>query len=172
MSAMVNGLMRKARNVGQDGSNDLEALEHLREAAKLILSRPDSDNMVAKLMPEIRKELQGYNSFEDSMSSLAAEAMSVARNDNAANTPRATAFVVLQNLLSQLRPEVGSNAELRRVVERIRDARLSVPSDVKKDLKLRGMVVLKNTSDLAKEILKTPFKPAEKKAPAAPADEE
>src|SRR5689334_3957682 len=94
MLQMVNGKLKKARSVGSNSSddnvNDQEAVEHLREAVKLILSRPDSDNMVAKLIPEVRKELSGYNAFEDVLSGITAEAVAVVKDEKAANQAQAT----------------------------------------------------------------------------------
>jgi len=177
MSHMVNAKLKKARSVGSNSSDenvdDQEALENLREAVKLILSRPDSDNMVAKLMPEVRKELLGYNAFEDTLSGLAAEAVAVAKDDNVANSAQATALVVLENLLAQIRPEVGSNTDLRRIAEKIKNARISISTGVRKDLKLRGMFVPKNPSELAKDILKAaPLKKVDKKSKKPTPEEE
>ena len=61
MLKLVQGQVKKSRAVGSntsdDNVNDAEAIEHLREALKLMFSRPNSDNMIAKLMPEVRRDL-------------------------------------------------------------------------------------------------------------------
>src|SRR5258708_3483280 len=43
----------KANKDGEDSSGDPAAIEELRDGLKLIFSRPNSDNMVAKLTPDI-----------------------------------------------------------------------------------------------------------------------
>lgn len=166
MLQMVNGMLKKARAVGSNTSdenvNDQQAVEHLREAVKLILSRPDSDNMVAKLMPEVRKELSGYNAFEDVLSGLTAEEIAVVKDEKAAGSVQATAVFVLENLIAMIKPEAVNNNDLRRLLDRIRSADIDVPSAVKHDLKLRGMFKTPNPSKTAKDVLKS-LPPLEKK---------
>ncbi len=164
MLHMVQGLLEKARAVGSNSSDenvdDEQAIEHLREAMKLIYSRPNSDNMIAKLNPEIRRELVGYNAYEKTINSLTLEALGVAMNENAASSQRATAFFMLENILGEIRPEVSNNAGLRKAVETVKKAELEIPDDVRKDMKLRGMFKTRNPSELAAEVLKSAPKAA------------
>ena len=158
MLQLVNLKLKQARGVGSNTSdenvNDKEAVEHLREAAQLILSRPDSDNMVAKLMPDVRKELIGYNAFEDVLSGIAAGATATLKDENSPGSRQATAVFVLENLLAQVRPEVASNGDIRRIVQRINDAKIEIGNPVRNDMKLRGMFKTHNPSKLAATILK------------------
>ncbi|HMN68830.1 MAG TPA: hypothetical protein PKC28_09865 [Bdellovibrionales bacterium] len=155
MTAMVQGLVKKARALNSDdGAVDSEAIEHLREALKLIFSRPNSDNMIVKLMPEVRRELTGLSAYEDSLSSLASEALSVVKKDNAAVSHQATSLFILENLLGEIRPEAPGNEDLRRIVERVSEAKIKISDEVRKDMKLRGMFKTRNPSELADEILK------------------
>lgn len=167
MLKLVQSQVKKSRSVGSntsdDNVNDAEAIEHLREALKLMFSRPNSDNMIAKLMPEVRRDLSGYSAYEDSISAIAAEAIEVLKNDKAATSQQATATFVLENILSEIRPEAANNDDLRRIIERVKDAKIKTSNDVMKDMKLRGMYKTKNPSDLAKEIWKNLPKKEEKK---------
>lgn len=169
MLKLVQSQVKKSRSVGSntsdDNVNDAEAIEHLREALKLMFSRPNSDNMIAKLMPEVRRDLSGYSAYEDSISAIAAEAIEVLKNDKAATSQQATATFVLENILSEIRPEAANNDDLRRIIERVKDAKIKTSNDVMKDMKLRGMYKTKNPSDLAKEIWKSLPKKEEKKKP-------
>jgi hypothetical protein len=165
MLAMVQSFAKKARDAaGEDesGGHDAEAIEQLREALKLIYSRPDSDNMVAKLVAEVRRDLIGYSAFEDSISSIAAEALENVQNKNAAVSTQSTSLFILENILGQIHPEIAGNPDLRRVTERIRDAKLKVTDDVIKDRKLRGMFKTRNPSEIATDMLKK-FEEEEKK---------
>lgn len=158
MHRMVREMVAKSRKA----EGDAESIEPLREALKLIFSRPNSDNMIAKLIPEVRRELTGYAAFEDSISSLAAEALGVLKNKNSAASVQATALFMLENILSEIRPEAANNEDLRSVVKRVADAKIRIHSDVAKDMKLRGMFSAKNPTDMAKDILKKLPKPAPK----------
>lgn len=167
MNNMVQTRIKKSKAVGtkdRDGEgNDGEAIELLRDALKLTFSRPNSDNMIAKLTPEIRRELLGYNAFEDTISSLAAEAISISKDKNATVSQQSTALFVLENLLGEIRPEAQSNTDLRRVVERISDANLKISDEVMKDRKIRSMFKTDNPSHIAADILKGIAKEKDKK---------
>jgi hypothetical protein len=176
MNKLVQTQVKKSRAVGSNATdenvNDAEAVEHLREALKLMFSRPNSDNMIAKLMPDVRRELTGYSAFEDSVSSITAEALEVIKNEKAATSQQATALFMLDNILSEIRPEAANNDDFRRIVERVKDAKIKIPGDVMKELKLRGMYKSKNPTDTAKDILKGLPKKEEKKAAPKKTEEE
>lgn len=151
----------KANKNGDDSSGDRAAIEELRDALKLIFSRPNSDNMVAKLTPDVRRELSGFSAYEDTISSLTAEALGIAKDDNATESQRSTALFQLDNILGEVRPEIGTNEDLRRVVQRIKDANVKISDDVARARKMRSMFSTKNPSQYAEEILKKT--PLEKK---------
>lgn len=156
MLEMVQSFVKKAKEAaGEDGmANEGEALEHLREALKLIFSRPDSDNMVAKLVPEVRRMMVGFNAYEPSVTDIAKQAIAAVKAKNAAPSIQSTSLFILENVLGEIRPEVGNNAQLRAVAEMIRDAKLEVSKDVLKERKIRGMFQTKNPSDIASDVLK------------------
>lgn len=150
MQNLVQDLIRKST---AEQSDDEAAQQHLREALKLTFSRPNSDNMIAKLVPEIRRELLNFGSFESTIDSIVIEALSTVTSRKGTAQHQSTALFVLENVLSEIRPEVKTNAKLRKVVAKIRDAKISITKEVIKDQKLRGMFKTKNPSDLAREII-------------------
>lgn len=156
MLEMVQSYVGKARDLaGEDGTaNEDEAISQLRQALKLIFSRPNSDNMVAKLVPEVRRVLVGFNAYESSVSAVANEAIGYVKNDEAPVSVQSTSLFVLDNILADIRPEVEANASLHAVVEHIRDAKLSMSREVNKERSLRGMFNTKSPSDIAREMLK------------------
>lgn len=157
MLKMVQDMADKAKHATskEDTGGEGEAVEWYGRALKLIFSRPDSDNMVAKLVNEVRRDLQGFNAYEDSIDGLANEALRNAANDDLPVSVQSTALVILENILSEIKPSVdGGNADLRRVMQRIRDAKLRISADVKKDRRMRGMFLTKNPSDEARSMLK------------------
>ena len=163
MLEMVQSFVLKAKEAaGEDGtSNEDEAVSHLRNGLKFIFSRPDSDNMVAKLVPEVRRMMLGFNAYEPSVSMIADEALEAVSSRNAAPSIQSTSLFILDNILAEVRPEVGANTQLKAVVERIRDARITISKDVLKERKIRGMFETKNPSAQAAKILKA-FEPKKK----------
>lgn len=158
MLKMVQGMADKAKAATskEDTGGEGEAVEWYGRALKLIFSRPDSDNMVAKLVNEVRRDLQGFNAYEDSIAGLADEALRNAADDALPVSVQSTALVILENILSEIRPSVESgNPDTRRIVQRIRDAKLHLSSDVKKDRRMRGMFLTKNPSDEARSLLRS-----------------
>ena len=152
---------------GEDISDE-EALEHLTEAMKLIFSRPNSDNMIAKLIPELRRELNSLNAFDQVLASLATEALRVSKDKKAAPSRQATALFMLENLLGELRPRAADNLAQRKIIEEIKKADVEISTATMKDMKLRGMFEAKNPSLLAEEILKTLPKPSKKSVTKPP----
>ena len=155
MLAMVQDLVKKAHDAtSQEGNRgDAEAVAQLGRAMKLIFSRPDMDNMVAKLMSEIRRDLQGFSAFEDTLAALTMEALMTVNNHDAPVGVQATALVELENILADIRPELRSNSTFRYVAQRIRDANVQVSDEVRKDRRMRGMLATKNPSEEARKIL-------------------
>lgn len=150
MHAMVQAQVRKA----QAATDEAEGIDHLRAALKLIFTRPDTDNMVAKLVTDVRRELAGYGAFERVIAQLAAEATDNLRNKEANISVRTSASFILENLLTEIRPEAErENGEMRKTVRRLMDARLDLPREVKSERKLRGMFLTTNPSADAAKII-------------------
>lgn len=175
IQAMVRDRLKKAQKilrandkdsddeVDDAASPDQEAVEQLRSALHLILSRPNQDNMLAKIMPDVRKELMSVNAFEDSLSSLTTEAIDGVNNDKLPIVFRSTYLIVLENILSEFKPRLRDEEEIRKVFEKIRDAKVKLPKEVAQDLKLRSMVKTESPSDRAKRFLDGAFPPEKKK---------
>jgi hypothetical protein len=158
MSVLMKEHTKKAQKIlraSEDEAPDQEAVEQLRLALLLLLARPNQDNMLGKLMPEVRKELSNVNAFEDSLSSLAGEALAGLANDKLPTVYRSTYWFVLENILSEFKPEIREKEELRAIYTKIRDAQVKVPKAVTKDLKLRSMLSVESPSERAKRILES-----------------
>lgn len=156
MLEMVQSFVNKAKTAaGEDGTaNEDEAVGYLREALKLTFSRPDSDNMVAKLVPEARRMMIGFNAYESSVDAIAQEALTAVKSKDAPASVQSTSLFILENILAEIGPEVKSNAQLKAVAEKIRDSKIKISDDVKKERKIRGMFATKNPSDIASDVLK------------------
>lgn len=173
----VNAYIEDAKQVaikyqeeGDDDAGDQQAIEKLSEALRFILSRPDKDNMLAKLLPLVRKELMNFNSFETSLSLVATDAITAIQMNKLPVSYRSTSFFVLENIMAQIQPSVATSQELRQIVEKIRDAKIKISDDVKKHRQLTGMFTTPNPSEVAQKVLaKYPFQPPKPEAKPAPA---
>ncbi len=158
MYAMVKSHTRAAHKMIEESDNNSDWQEGARSellvAERLILSRPDSDNMVAKLTPEVKREIAMFGNYDDLLETLTKEGIQAFdSNMNLPTTIRTTQLFVLENLMSEIQPEVKDNAREREMLEQIRDAKIDLPSDVVAERKLQGMFLATSPSDEAKRIL-------------------
>ncbi len=160
MQVMVQAKMKVASTALDDEDVDT-AVTALRDALRIALSRPDSDNMVAGLVSEIRPRLRDLDAFEKTVRQLADEAMAGLKNKKEKPTQRATHLIVLENILGEFKPDVKTNPEVKKLFVEIRDAKIEIPDVVHNDMRLRGMFKAPaSPSDIAAKIIAT--KPAKK----------
>lgn len=148
-----------------DEGGDKEAVEELREAARLALSRPNKDNLLNDLIPPIRHELTQYNAYDDVLVALADEATGGLGNQKLPTAFRCTYLFMLENLMSEMKPELATKAEFRRSLEKIRDAKIKIEADMSKELRMTSMFVMTSPSETAKKILAKLPPPAKTPAP-------
>lgn len=144
----------KYQEEGDDEMGDQTAIDKLSEALTYILSRPDKDNMLAKLLPTVRKELINYNAYETSLSLVATDAITAIQSQKLPATYKATSVFVLENIMSQVQPLISTNKDMRAIIEKIRDAQLEIPSKVINDRKLKSMFKTSSPSATAVKVLK------------------
>lgn len=142
--------------------SDKEAINILRETMLFILSRPDKDNVVAKLFPLVRRELNNYNAYDDAVHGIVTEAISGLRQKKLKVTHRATYVVVLENVMAELRPEINLSPSTESIFKKIMEADIEIPSDVRNELKLRSMETVGSPSEIAKETLEKAKKAKQK----------
>ncbi|MCB0355467.1 MAG: hypothetical protein KDD40_00580 [Bdellovibrionales bacterium] len=161
---MVKALIQQAETVDLQAQKEAEkqdpmaepdsteAIEFLKEALRLIFSRPNKDNMVEKLLPEVRAELKSYSAFYDSIYDLVVEAVA-GLGQKIPVVYKSTYIFVLENVMSEFRPLLKSDKEIQKIFFYIRDSDVKVPDDVRLDRKLRSMFKSQNPSETAKTII-------------------
>lgn len=169
MMKIVNESIRKSKQLAiqaqkdnpDDDSEDLdaEAVAELKEAVKLVLSRPNKDNLLSNLMMPLRRELQQYEAYEAVMTQVVDIGIKGVTDTSLNAAQKATMHFVLTNAISEMKPEIGQKPAFRQAVERIRDSKLEISPDVKRDLKMTSMYELKSPSEVAKNVLALPIKP-------------
>jgi len=166
----VNDAKKAARERQQEGDEegaDQAAISELRDTLQLILSRPDKDFMVSKLIPLVRKELVNYGGFEVSLETIATQAIMNLKSDKSSVSSKSTAVFVLENLMSEIKPEIDIKPEFKKIIEQIRDAKIKIPDAVVTDRKMTSMFKTVSPSETAKGILeKLKKKEDEQKADA------
>lgn len=140
----------------EDPGAEKAAFNQLEQALQLIFSRPDSDNSVAKLVPEVRRELALYDAYYKIVNDLARKGIQAFDRSLGVNTVTlATYTFMLQNLLGEIQVEARTNKQLRSTIQMIADANIKVPPDVIQERKLSGMFLSESPSSQAKRILKS-----------------
>ncbi len=172
VSDMIKLKLKKAQalqakqedNEDGDIAAEPEALENLKDAMRIALSRPDQDGARSNLYSRVRRELVDLNSLDEVLAELTEESLAELRTQEG---PRRTAtyVVILENMMAELKPELADNATYRKIFERVRDAKISITDKSKVANLLRSMSIPVSPSDTAAKFLKA--QPAPKAAPAA-----
>jgi len=158
MFALVKKHVNEAHKIvlGSDNNPDWrpQAMAELTKAERTILSRPNSDNMVAKLTLEVRREMTDVGNYDDILESMTHEGIQAFDpNMNLPTIMKTTYTFLLENLMSELKPEIRDDERQRAMLEQIRDADLQIPYDVMRERKLQGMFLTESPSEEAKQIL-------------------
>lgn len=130
-----------------------EAITKLKEAMRIILSRPDKDGARADIFARIRRELSDLNSFDKVMAELTDEAVSALKSSGLKENLQVTYVVLLENLMAELKPDLSKKAAYKAMVEKIRDADIKIDKKVITNAKLRTMTSPVSPSETAKKIL-------------------
>ena len=135
-----------------------EAVENLKDALRIALSRPDQDGARANLYSRVRRELNDLNCLDQVLTELMEEALKELRKQDG---PRRTAtyVVILENMMAELKPELNENTTYQKIVEHIRDSKITISDKAKVQNLLRSMSVPISPSATATKLLQT-LKPA------------
>jgi hypothetical protein len=149
--------LQKAQHVDDDEGLQAEpgAIEHLKDAMRLVLSRPaDQDGARSNIFQPLRRELGDLNALNDVLSDLTTEAIDGAKDTASPLRNQATYVTLLHNLMAEIKPDLQESETLRKLVEKIRDAKLTIPEKLKSYQFHRATWKLTSPSVRAEEILK------------------
>lgn len=170
MHAMIKKHLKAAHKLvlSSETNSDWQHLaqDELTKAERVILSRPNSDNMVSKLTPDVRHDMTDVGNYDDILETMTHEGIQAFDPNMTLPTIMKTTYTFfLENLMSELKPDITTNDRARSMMEQIRDANIQVPHDVMGERKLQGMFLTESPSDEAKRILEEAgFKKGKKKA--------
>lgn len=160
MNDLIKKKMQIAENAQASSKSDddsgitvePEALEALTDAMRIALSRPDQDGTREALFTRLRRELLDLNSLETVLKTLTAESISALKSKNSPNV-QATYITVLENLMAEVKPEVGRNDAIKNIIESIRDANIKITSELQGDQRLHTMKRFVSPSETAGKIV-------------------
>lgn len=152
MQASVKKLVTEAEQVADEDMD--QAKSKLKDALQLILSRPNTDNLVSQLVPAVRTPLRNIDAYESTAQEIAESAILVVKNKKSANSNIATGLIILENIMSELKPDIKSSKTSLAIFTSIRDAKIKVSDKVKTELRMRAMIKLtESPSDIARKII-------------------
>jgi hypothetical protein len=145
---------RSAIDEVEVGRYEAEAVAALRQALKIIFSRPSKDNMTHKLIDEIQSRLTALNMYNISLMHLTRSAITVLSQKSLPKEYLATHVFILENLMSQIRPMVSYQKKYQEILIKIKDAKIEVPEKAIRMRRMRGMHKTVSPSLIAETILK------------------
>lgn len=165
-SDQMNELIRKRMKIAEDaqakqGDNadedeitaQPEAIEALKDALRIVLSRPDQDGAREELYSRVYRELTDLGSTEVVIEDLAKEGIEGLKIEGPPKE-HATYITLLENLMAEIKPSIEKNERMRKVIESIRDAKLKLSSKVRSQQLLQTMKKPVSPSETAEKILK------------------
>lgn len=152
---MLAEVKKRVISAERSSAEDLdEAKSKLKDALQLIFSRPNPDNMVSQLVPTVRVPLRNIEAYESVIEEIAVKAINTTKNKKGSTAQQATGLIILENIMSELKPDVKSNKNVHSIFAQIRDAKIEVSDKIKKELRMRAMMKAPpSPSALAKQII-------------------
>jgi hypothetical protein len=137
----------------------------LKEALQAVYSRPNDDDMIEKVVTPLRTNLDELEAWEKTISQLTDEAVNALKNPKAFKPVVQVTYVIfLENLLAEVKPYLKNNGFERKLVERVKNAKIEVTKEAANERKLRTMKSLVSPSEIAEKVLEQ----AEQKEQANP----
>lgn len=130
-----------------------KAINPLKETLKLLLSRPNDDNLVSPLITDLESELETLNVYEKTLQTIIDESLETINNKKLNPEYRTTAALCINNLLLELKPKALENVEVAKVICKLADQKIKVPDDIQKSSMFRSLYLEKSPSDVAAKIM-------------------
>lgn len=139
--------------VQESGFVEIEQL--MAEVLKITWARPDHDGFRREMTELVQVELSPTDSFANVVAIVAGHSAGALKNPRGlALKEQETHYMILRNLLAEVRPYLKNNEALKRVVEMVRDRGIRLSKELLSHLELSSMQKGQSPSQLAKQILK------------------
>ncbi|WP_413944099.1 hypothetical protein [Bdellovibrio sp. HCB-162] len=167
MNKLVSDKVKESKKTGSGKAVPL------KEALQAVYSRPNDDDMIEKIVAPLRSNLDELESWEKTVSQLTDEAINALKNPRAFKPVVQVTYVIfLENLMAEVKPYLKQEGFEKKIVERIRDAKIEVSKEATNERKLRMMKDTGSPSQIAEKILnQSNEKPATDASAAAASSE-
>lgn len=167
MNKLVSDKVKESKKTGSGKAVPL------KEALQAVYSRPNDDDMIEKIVAPLRSNLDELESWEKTVSQLTDEAINALKNPRAFKPVVQVTYVIfLENLMAEIKPYLKQEGFEKKIVERIRDAKIEVSKEAANERKLRMMKDTGSPSQIAEKILnQSNEKPATDTSAAAASSE-
>lgn len=129
----------------------------LKEGLLLALSRPDEDSVVEKVIDTVKTPLDDNNLWESTVESLIDESVAAIKDPSRSSADQVTYSIVLENLISDLRPEFikqyKSPGFESRMIEKIAATDVELNGPARAEKKLNLMKAGTSPAHIAKKLL-------------------
>lgn len=147
MSKIVRDKIKEANK--SNGSKEVP----LKEALQAVLSRPNTDDLVEKVISPLKSALDEEDSWETAVKQLVREATGALKNPKAFKPViQVTYLVFLENLMAELKPKANAPFE-KSVFEEIKGAKIELTKAARDERVLRMMKETRSPSQIAEETL-------------------
>lgn len=138
------------KELGMNILNDSEREPKVRAALELVLSRRNTDGKRGALFRSLQAQLP-ENFFALSLKRIAQKAVDIVNSNSESNMSKATALVVIENLLAEVRPQANVFED---ALNEIASANIKINDNLRSFRRLEGMDTNESPSQMAKSILK------------------
>lgn len=149
----------RSQEEGEERKAEGKVLILLKNAMTLVLTRPNTsnDNLVAKLSPIIKSELNNYEAYYRTMDTIISASLNKLNDPKTTINHKVGSTFILDNAMSELRPELKREPEAKAIFKKIRDAQIVLDRKVSSQRLLQAMASSSSPSDVAKKILDKTF---------------
>ncbi len=132
---------------------DGTSITPLSDSVQYLFSRPDDDGVIGKLLPTVQQNLEERNEWNKVLVYLTNECLEVLKNDEKHSASKQiTALIILENIISETKPEVRRGDFAKDLLKKIEDADIDISKKAKNERKLRAMKAFVSPSKLAERV--------------------
>lgn len=129
----------------------------LKEGYQLALSRPNEDGLLDKVLNIVKTPLEDASEWEDTVQQLVSQNLKKLLDDNEASVHQVTSYIILENLISELKPQFVKQYKTSgfetQIIEKIAQAQVALSPKATQELKLILMRSGQSPSQLAERLV-------------------
>lgn len=159
VNEMINQKIKESRKESSGRSVPL------KEVLQAVMSRPNEDGLLSKVLPQIRSELDRYDLYETVLGQLVDEAIfAIQHPKNFKKEAQVTYALFLNNMILELKSSSLDDGPEKKLLTKIQKAELEVSKDAQKEIKSKLMKEIPSPSKTAEAALEESKKLTEEKA--------